>query len=180
MIKLKHLLNEYILSEEEGDAAEQAHALGLTSAGWGYWRDEFGRTVAQTIDGKLVKFEGHEDAFDEYLNAFTDDVRTRLGLKSFEVWSRPRTGDIHLDSLFLNKEDQGKGKGSAAMEELIKFADDNKKRITLTPAQKDKRHGTTSQSRLIQFYKRFGFVLNKGKSKDYSISDLMYREPKRY
>ena len=36
----------------------------------------------------------------------------------------------------------------------------------------------TSQARLKKFYKKFGFVENKGRNKDFEISELMYREPK--
>jgi hypothetical protein len=51
-------------------------------------------------------------------------------------------------------------------------------KIVLTPGLSDKQHGTTSQSRLIDFYKKFDFVLNKGRNKDFTISELMFRLPK--
>jgi hypothetical protein len=57
MIKLKKLL-----LESDSEAAEQAHHLGLTAAGWGTWRDQSGKTVAKTVQGKLVKLEPGEAA----------------------------------------------------------------------------------------------------------------------
>jgi hypothetical protein len=35
-----------------------------------------------------------------------------------------------------------------------------------------------NKNRLVGFYKRFGFVENKGKNKDFSTMDLMIRPPK--
>ena len=35
-----------------------------------------------------------------------------------------------------------------------------------------------NKKRLIEFYKRFGFVENKGKDKDFEIFESMYRLPK--
>jgi GNAT superfamily N-acetyltransferase len=85
---------------------------------------------------------------------------------------------IKLDSLIVPKNQRKMGIGSRVLEEIINFADANDYRIVLTPGVKDKYQGTTSQKRLIKFYKRFGFVLNKGKKANYKISELMYRNPK--
>lgn len=46
-IKLSNLLNP----------SELAHKLKLKSAGWGFWKDDTGRTVAQTIDNNLVRID---------------------------------------------------------------------------------------------------------------------------
>jgi hypothetical protein len=64
------------------------------------------------------------------------------------------------------------------MRELADLADDLGKRVTLSPAVRDDHMGTTSRSRLVDFYKRFGFVENKGRKKDFAVSDSMYRDPK--
>lgn len=57
--KPPHVANPQSTSQSDGDseAAEQAHKLGLTAAGWGYWADKNGQKVAKTVDGKLVKIE---------------------------------------------------------------------------------------------------------------------------
>lgn len=87
-------------------------------------------------------------------------------------------GIIKLDNIVVPKDNRKSGVGTKAMEAIIQFADKNNKKIILSPADKHDGLGTTSKSRLIDFYKRFGFKLNKGSNKDYSISELMYREPK--
>jgi hypothetical protein len=104
-------------------------------------------------------------------------VEKDLELETFDVFETS-SGEIRLNLLIAPKESQKSGKGTKAMEELIKVADEQGKRVTLSPALKDDRKGTTSRARLIKFYKRFGFVENKGRNKDFSISDGMYREPK--
>jgi len=61
------------------------------------------------------------------------------------------------------------------MQDIIDYADKNKKKIVLTPSTD---FGGTSVNRLKSFYKRFGFVENKGRNKDFQIRDTMYRLPK--
>jgi len=89
--------------------------------------------------------------------------------------SNPNT--IKLDSIRVAKDARKSGVGSAVMQELTAYADEHGQRIVLTPGQKDDGHGTTSRSRLVKFYKRFGFKENKGRSKDFTISAGMIRDP---
>jgi len=107
------------------------------------------------------------------VGAWASEVEKRLGLKAFNVWlSR---GDLKLNMLIAGE--KGQGLGTKAMEELTAYADLNGKRIVLSPAQADDNHGTTSRARLVKFYKRFGFHENKGRKKDYAVSEGMIREP---
>ena len=88
------------------------------------------------------------------------------------------SGDkIILDTLIVPKGQRKQGIGTAVMQDLIGYADSIGKRLELSPGIKDSYHGTTSRRRLINFYKRFGFLENKGRNKDYSTSKGMYREP---
>ena len=112
----------------------------------------------------------------ENINSWAKFIENKYNLKCFLI--DVYRDDIVLTSIIINKDDRGKGIGSKVMDELCNYADANNKRVRLTPAQKDDYQGTTSQSRLIEFYKRFGFVMNKGRNKDFSISELMYRDPK--
>lgn len=112
----------------------------------------------------------------ELLAQFTDEVEQRLGLKTFSVFLSKN--DIKLNLIVLGKTDQSQGRGSQAIADLCALADRYQKRIILTPAQKDTHHGTTSTSRLVAFYKRFGFKENRGRSKDFSITAGMYRDPR--
>lgn len=113
----------------------------------------------------------------QHFQAWADTIKTQYGLHQFDLWL-DRQGDIKLNSLIVAKKDQRTGLGTATMLALCRMADQMGKRIVLSPATRDDKWGTTSQNRLISFYKRFGFVQNKGRKKDFALSDGMYRDPK--
>ncbi len=112
----------------------------------------------------------------ENISAFSKQIEDKYNLSSFFVHERPDV--ITLDMIEVPKADRKQGIGTAVMNELIDYADQTNKRIILTTGKPDDRHGTTSLKRLIKFYKRFGFIENKGRNKDFTISQNMYRDPK--
>jgi GNAT superfamily N-acetyltransferase len=81
---------------------------------------------------------------------------------------------INLSLIELDDEDRGQGTGKAIMNALCQIADENERTITLTASPER----GTSKAFLVAFYKSFGFVENKGKNKDYAISEGMYRLPR--
>jgi len=111
----------------------------------------------------------------ENISAFADEIQNKYNLDAFFLHERGDT--ISLSSMIIPKEERKQGIGTAIMTDLINYADANNKRIILSPGMQDDRHGTTSRARLVKFYKRFGFVENKGRNKDFAISDGMYRNP---
>lgn len=82
---------------------------------------------------------------------------------------------LKLSEIQLPKEQQGKGTGTEVMNEITDWADKNDLTVSLTPSTD---YGATSVSRLKKFYKRFGFVENKGRNKDFTVSDSMLRTPR--
>ena len=84
---------------------------------------------------------------------------------------------IILDSIIVPKEIRKQGIGSQIMQELINYSDRVGKRLELSLGQKADYQGTTSKKRLINFYKRFNFIENKGRNKDFTTNKTMYREP---
>src|SRR5260370_40974867 len=122
--------------------------------------------ISEIIDPTLQTFQ-----------AWAATIKTQYGLHQFDLWL-DKTGNIKLDSLIVPKKDQRTGLGTATMLALCRMADQMGKRIVLSPATRDDNWGTTSQKRLVSFYKRFGFVQNKGRKKDFALSDGMYRDPK--
>ena len=80
---------------------------------------------------------------------------------------------IELNRFVIPKELRKQGIGSQFMKALIQFASINKSLIILTPSDS---FGATSVARLKKFYKRFGFVENKGKNANYQLSCGMYRK----
>jgi len=79
-----------------------------------------------------------------------------------------------LSRIELPKEVRGQGIGTDIMDDLISGADAEGATISLTP---DTSFVGSSVSRLNNFYKQFGFVDNKGKNKDFSTRNTMYRVP---
>lgn len=85
------------------------------------------------------------------------------------------TGDVvTLQRIELPAESRNQGTGTAIMQQITNWADANGKTVALSPSS----DFGGNKARLNEFYKRFGFVDNKGRNKDYAISETMYREPK--
>ena len=82
-----------------------------------------------------------------------------------------RDGIITLSKLIVPETERGSGKGTAAMKALLDYADQTGQHIALTPSA----DFGGNKKRLTDFYKRFGFVENKGKNKAYSVSEGMIR-----
>jgi len=110
------------------------------------------------------------------ISALSTSLKSKYPIKDLFL-SINSVGNLRIVSIIIDKEHRNMNVGSDIIKEINQFADKNNLKITLTPGLKDKHHGTTSRSRLIKFYKRFGFIENKGRNKDFTISDLMYRKP---
>jgi len=82
--------------------------------------------------------------------------------------------NLHLSRLIVEKRRRGEGLGTKAMEDLIALADQYGLLLTLSPSTD---FGASSKERLKRFYRRFGFVSNKGRHKDFTLFDSMYRLP---
>jgi len=108
------------------------------------------------------------------VDEFATNLEAELGLKSLHMFSSK--GDLKLQTIIVEKDKRKQGVGTQAMERIVEYADEKGFRVILTPAVRDDFQGVTSRSRLVKFYKRFGFVENKGRNKDFTISESMYRE----
>ena len=110
-----------------------------------------------------------------YLYSMIQDIlRNKYGesLKGLDIHENKTS--IILSKIIVNPERRGNGIGSDIMNDLIEYADNNKQIITLTPSS----DFGGSVNRLFQFYKTFGFKMNKGYNKNFEYSDTMIRYPK--
>lgn len=82
-------------------------------------------------------------------------------------------GRINLNRIVVPQEARNSGAGTKAMNDLVRYADASGQTIALTPSS----DFGGNKNRLVDFYKRFGFVENKGRNKDFEISESMYRLP---
>jgi GNAT superfamily N-acetyltransferase len=121
--------------------------------------------------GNLLASRGEQSIKD-----FESSLKADLGLKTLSIFESKES--LVLNTIIVPKSDRKKGIGTRAMEMITEYADSRGMMITLSPAIKDDFQGVTSRARLVKFYKQFGFIENKGRNKDFSISNSMYREPK--
>ena len=103
----------------------------------------------------------------------TDSLKEKYNLKELTISKTLNDNDdyITLDKIIMN--DKGNGYGSIFMRDLCRWSDMYGKIICLTP---DKSFGASSVSRLQKFYKKFGFIENKGSKTDFNIREKMYRK----
>ncbi len=112
--------------------------------------------------------------FEDTIQALEQSIKDQYDIK---LRLFQRDNKINLSSIVVPKEQRGKGIGNNVMDIIKQYADNNGYIITLTP---DPSLGGSkgSKSKLVKWYKQHGFVENKGRNKDYEISDVMYREPR--
>lgn len=80
---------------------------------------------------------------------------------------------VTLSRIVIPEDGRQSGRGTEVMQEITKWADESGKKLALTPSA----DFGGNKARLVGFYKRFGFVENKGKNKDYEVSESMVRDP---
>jgi GNAT superfamily N-acetyltransferase len=121
---------------------------------------------------RILDLAGQSNSFssvDNIMNKWKGIVKTLYLYENEE--------NITLSSIIIPKEKRKEGLGTEILNDIIGYADKVQKRVLLSVGQKDELNGTTSRSRLVNFYKRFGFIENKGRNKDFEISAGMYRNP---
>lgn len=82
---------------------------------------------------------------------------------------------IEINIIRINNEHKGTGIGSKIMQEICDYADDSNKILHLSPTDEF----GSSISKLKAFYKKFGFVINRGNNKDFRFKNTMIRYPKK-
>lgn len=80
---------------------------------------------------------------------------------------------VTLSRIVMPDTGRNTGAGTKVMQRIAAWADQTGTIVALTPSG----DFGGNKSRLTDFYKRFGFVENKGRNRDYEISETMYREP---
>ncbi|WP_228155383.1 GNAT family N-acetyltransferase [Acinetobacter sp. ACNIH2] len=107
-------------------------------------------------------------SLDDFATGLKEKYGIDLGLKG-----NPKRNFITLHKIIVPETARSQGVGSKAMKEIIDYADSTNKTLALTPSS----DFGGNKKRLVEFYKRHGFVENKGRNKDYEISEAMYRSP---
>jgi GNAT superfamily N-acetyltransferase len=116
---------------------------------------------------KLPSQSTPEEAFEgalEGIRAHNPGVTISLQVSS-------RGGFSVLSKIELPKSERNSGQGTRIMEEIISAADAEGIDLALTPSDAF----GSSKTRLEKFYRRFGFVPNKGRNKDFTTKEAMLR-----
>lgn len=108
--------------------------------------------------------------------ALQHDLRLRHPSVTIYLSGRKIDKDMHLLTLSLLRipyEERGRGIGTKIMKHILAYADASGSFVSLSP---DASFGT-GERRLRAWYKSMGFVNNKGRDREFRISESMYREP---
>lgn len=93
------------------------------------------------------------------------------------VWLAEKAGQcgpyLALDSLRVDAEHRRQGLGTRVMRDLCALADERGIILALTPGN----DWGTPKTFLTRWYRTFGFIPNKGRRADLSISETMLRLP---
>ena len=84
--------------------------------------------------------------------------------------ARGKLYGVVLSGIRVRDDLRDRGLGEEALREICQIADTNGWKLALTPEGK--------VGRLKRWYKRHGFVLNKGRNKDFLFRDTMLRLPR--
>ena len=141
---------------------------------WDELKDQYNDNY-EAIVGTLKKILKINESFRNWLQentSFIKEIKEKYK-NSFKIINIYEFNNKISIDLIIAKE-QNSGEGTKLMKDICEYADKSKKIIILSPS--DDFGG--NKKRLIEFYKRFGFVENKGKNKDFEIFESMYRLPK--
>ncbi|MEW8025984.1 MAG: hypothetical protein AB2803_20020 [Candidatus Thiodiazotropha sp.] len=152
-----HRANAIVLANEMGKApAEIAEMFPL-------------QIGTQAAMGDVVLNQGDEP--DLSVQGIMDQFKNDIG---GEISVSEADDIVTLNKIIVPKESRKTGIGTEYIQRLQTYAQQNGKTLALSPSAD---FGGTSVGRLKKFYKSLGFVENKGKNRDFSISESMYWAP---
>ena len=105
-------------------------------------------------------------------SSIQDAIQLKYPEVSVDLFGDSEKG-YELSKIVVPKGSREQGTGTKVMEDILSLVDAQGARVSLTP---DSAFGG-SKPRLKKFYKKFGFVDNKGVNKDFTTRNTMYRNP---
>jgi hypothetical protein len=138
-------------------SAQMAAVSGMSTSG----------TASAEYQGEALQ---SRNPASQSIEDFADGIADKYGIK---IRMYDDGQNINLSRIEVNQAGRGQGTGTKAMQEIIDYADQAGRTIVLSPSA----DFGGNVNRLTKFYKRLGFTENKGRGKDYAISEAMYREP---
>lgn len=102
-----------------------------------------------------------------------DNIEKKYADKTDYLFLHESGDTVFVDNMVVKKEYRDRGVGTKILEDIIAYADGEGMVIALTPTSE---FGT--KTKLTKWYKKHGFVENKGKNTDFRLRDTMYRLPR--
>lgn len=102
-----------------------------------------------------------------------EEIREKYHIHQMTISYNYNTKWVTIDHIVINGHNQGYG--TRFMQEICDWADLNDINLCLTPSNSFGSH----LGRLKKFYKRFGFIENKGKYADFTTKESMIRKIKK-
>lgn len=164
----------YSVEQENATLREQATQLGQLQD----YLEQIGADLQKLSDDQVVELlrapqgqrlnQGGMSAAE-----LSDQLRGEFDGLKLDLMGRGQR--VTLSRIVVPESSRSSGTGSKVMQRIIDWADASGVTVQLTPSS----DFGGNKKRLLEFYKRFGFVENKGRNKDYEISEAMYREPQK-
>ena len=104
---------------------------------------------------------------------FTESLRRRYPRVEVQM-SQNYCGVVVLHKVVVAQTERGARTGSAVIRDIIAEADERGWTLALSPATD---FGGSSRRRLEGFYRRLGFVPNRGRHRDFDTTEAMIRRP---
>lgn len=135
-----------------------------------YFNEKKGFLLADNgLVSNLTKEEYDVEQFSKLVENLMNEIESRYSSVDLFIYYSKLSHTIILSKIIIDKKDRSKGIGTKVINEICDFADKQNLRIALTPSS----DFGGSKSRLIQFYKSFGFKNYKG----YEFRERMIRLP---
>lgn len=144
----------------------------MASAYYSVRAAQLGITPREMYDRNPLTIVGETLNGQVFNQANIDELKQTWADSGIDSAVSERDGVITLSKIIVPESGRNQGKGTAAMQALINYADQTGQHIVLSPSA----DFGGNKKRLTDFYKRFGFVENKGSSRAFSTSESMYRE----
>jgi ribosomal protein S18 acetylase RimI-like enzyme len=129
-------------------------------------KNEFDALVIK-LNTKNNPIKIEDELRDKYFNYLSKGPK---GFPHLDIFDLKERDAIELKLIEVSPEHRGKGIGRKIMDDLIQWADANKKIIVLSPSE-------IKTNKLIKWYKEFDFLENKGRNKDFRFMNRMIRYP---
>jgi GNAT superfamily N-acetyltransferase len=124
-----------------------------------------------------MNFKNWLEQYARPIDQIVQDLRNRF--PGLVLWASEHDNRINVGEIVVPAEQRSQGIGSEVLNTIKQYAQSVGKPVTLSPEPSKGKKGA-----LDKFYKKNGFVWNKGRNKDYSLasffgSNMVWRPEKR-